>query len=258
LDTALRVLLTNDDGIDAPGLRALELALASRPEVEVWTVAPAKEMSTCSHGMTINRPLFVRQLDERRFAVEGTPADCTYFALFGCLPERPQVVLSGVNQGPNLGADVIYSGTVAGAREAFNRGVSGVAVSLVEGREFDAAASSAVQVALEVAQLDRSEPLLLNLNYPAGQFAGPRLAPQGLRDYPEAVVSREIPGRGGRYYWLGGPLVSDHLVPGSDGWLISRGVASATLLTTDQTDRAAMQGAAERFAFLEPAKEESR
>jgi 5'-nucleotidase len=255
LSDRIRVLLTNDDGVDAPGLRALEQALAARGGVEVWTVAPAVEMSTCSHSMTINRPLFARERGERRIAVEGTTADCVYFGLFGCLPERPHVVVSGVNAGPNLGDDVIYSGTVAGAREAFNRGVSGVAVSLVEGDRFGAAAQSAAGIAIEVAGLDGADPLLLNLNYPGGEFSGPRLAPLGSRNYPEAVVSREIPGRGGRYYWLGGPLVSDHQVPGSDGWLIARGVASATLLTTDQTDHAATRDAAARFAFLEPAEE---
>ena len=253
-----RVLLTNDDGIDAPGLRALERAFEAIEGVEVWTVAPAAEMSTCSHSMTITRPLFAREIGERRVAVSGTTADCVYFGLFGVLPERPHVVVSGINAGPNLGQDVIYSGTVAGAREAFNRGVRGVSVSLVEGREFDAAAKSAAQIALAVAQLDGNDPMLLNLNYPGGAFGGPRLAPLGSRDYPEAVVTRDIPGRGGRYYWLGGPLVSDHLVPGTDGWLIEKGVASATLLTTDQTDHAAMQGAAERLEFLEPAKEASR
>jgi len=250
------VLVTNDDGIAAPGLVALERALAAEPGVEVWTVAPAVEMSTCSHGMTINRPLFARRIGERRFAVEGTPADCVYFGLFGCLPARPHVVVSGVNAGPNLGCDVIYSGTVAGAREAFVRGVNGVAVSLVEGGAFDAAAGNAAEVALAVARLEGGEPVLLNLNYPAGAFSGPRLAPLGSRDYPEAVVAREVPGRGGSYYWLGGPLVSDKQVPGTDGWLISRGVASATLLTIDQTDHAAMRGAAERLGFLAPAEED--
>lgn len=255
MDAGIRVLVTNDDGIDAPGLRALEKALVELPGVEVWTAAPAAEMSTCSHSMTINRPLFARQVAERRFAVEGTTADCVYWALFGCLPERPAVVLSGVNQGPNLGSDVIYSGTVAGAREAMLRGVHGVSASLVEGREFEAAARSAARIAVQLARLDVPGPLLVNLNYPAGAFEGPRLAPLGQRDYPEAVVGREIPGRGGRYYWLGGPLVSDRGVPGTDGWLISRGLASATLLTTDQTDGPAMSRAAELLPFLAPAEE---
>jgi 5'-nucleotidase len=255
VDAELRVLLTNDDGIDAPGLGALERSLASRPGIEVWTAAPAREMSTCSHSMTIARPIFARQIGERRFAVEGTTADSVYFAIFGPLAERPHVVISGVNQGPNLGTDVFYSGTVAGAREAVMRGVHGVSVSLVEGTEFAAPARSAADVALELARLDLEHPLLLNLNYPVGDFSGPRLAPLGQRTYPEEVVRREIPGRGGSYYWLGGPLVADRLVPYTDGWQVERGVATATLLAMDQTDVAAMATAAERLPFLQPAEE---
>jgi 5'-nucleotidase len=252
LDAASIILLTNDDGVDSPGLQALERAFSAFSELEVWTAAPAVEMSTCSHQMTINRPLFTRQLAERRMAVTGTTADSVYFAMFGWLPRRPRVVLSGVNAGPNLGTDVIYSGTVAGAREAVMRGVHGVAVSLVEGREFEPAARDAARIAAQLAALDSTEPLLLNLNYPPGRFEGPRLAPLGQRDYPEAVVGREVPGRGGRYFWLGGPLVQDRLIPQSDGWLISEGVASATLLTMDQTDHQAMETVAERLPFLTP------
>jgi 5'-nucleotidase len=231
-----RVLLTNDDGISALGLTALERAFSALPDVDLWVVAPDRGRSTCSHGMTISRPIFTEDLGPKRVAVDGLPADCVYFALFGLMPERPDVVVSGINQGANLGRDVIYSGTVAGAREAAILGVNGISVSLVEGTDFDRVAKNAADLALALAKLRMSPALLLNVNYPAGDFKGPRLAPLGERYYPMVVRKRisELTGR--PYYWLGGPAVKDKLVPGTDGWLISKGQASATWLALDQTD----------------------
>jgi 5'-nucleotidase len=192
--------------------------------------------------MTLDRPVVAAPRGERRFAVSGLPADCVYLALFGLLPRRPDVVVSGVNRGPNLGTDVVYSGTVAGAREAVIRRVHGVAASLVAGDDFERAASSAAEIALALAALS-GPARLLNLNYPDGPFAGPVLAPLGEREYPEEVARRgEIDGRGVEYT-LGGPPVRDRAVPGTDGWLIANGSASATFLGVDQTDRGALDGA---------------
>ena len=238
--TAILVLLTNDDGIDAPGLKALARAFERQPDVEVWTVAPDSERSTCSHGMTLHRPVFSKKVGERRIALSGLTGDCVYFGMFKCLPKRPDVVISGINRGPNLGGDVVYSGTVAGAREAVIRGVHGVAASLVSGDDFEPVARSVVEIGLQVAGLPVGVPRLLNLNYPPGDFEGPRFAYLGQRSYPEEVERRVVPISGRDYYWLGGPPVRDQLLEGSDGWLIDRGVASATLLSTDQTDREAM------------------
>ncbi|MCU0663748.1 MAG: 5'/3'-nucleotidase SurE [Myxococcota bacterium] len=228
------VLLTNDDGIGAAGLLALERAFAGQDGVETWTVAPARGQSTTSHGMTLYRPVFVEEMCERRFAVEALPSDCVYLALFGLLPRMPAVVLSGINRGANLGQDVIYSGTVAAAREAVVRGVHGIAASLVHGSSYEAAARSARDVTLAVLACSSPSPLLLNLNYPEGEFQGPQLAPLGQRRYPWVVDRRVSPG-GSAYYWLGGPAVLDEEVPGSDGWLVGRGIASATPLQLDQT-----------------------
>jgi 5'-nucleotidase len=228
------VLLTNDDGIDAEGLRALEEEFSQVEEVETWTVAPDRGQSTTSHGMTLYRPVFAQQRSERRFAVDALPADCVYLALFGLLPRRPDIVLSGINRGPNLGQDVIYSGTVAAAREAVVRGIHGVAASLVHGSDYRAAARSARKITIAALASDSQSPLLLNLNYPAGDFTGPKLAPLGQRRYPWVVDLRTSP-NGSTYYWLGGPAVHDEEVPGSDGWLVSQGIASATPLQLDQT-----------------------
>jgi 5'-nucleotidase len=239
-------LLTNDDGIDAPGLIALERAFAARADVEVWTAAPDGERSASSHGMSLDRPLFAREVGERRIALSGLPADCVYFALFGWLPRRPDVVVAGINRGPNLGSDVIYSGTVAGAREAVVRGVHGLAASLVSGDEFDAVAPRTVELALELAGTDDSRPRLLNLNFPGPRFTGPELAPLGGRVYPELVERRVIPISGRAYHWLGGPPVRDRLVEGSDGWLIDRGIAALTPLALDQTDHQVLERMAAR------------
>ena len=238
--TGILVLLTNDDGIEAPGLRALERAFARRPDVETWIVAPDSERSTCSHGMTLHQPIFTKEVGERRIALSGLTADCVYFGMFDCLPRRPSVVISGINRGPNLGEDVIYSGTVAGAREAVVRGVHGVAASLVSGDDFERVANSVVEIGLLVARLPVSVPRLLNLNYPAGDFKGPQFAYLGQRSYPEEAERRVVPISGRDYYWLGGPPVRDKLIEGTDGWLVDKGVASATLLSTDQTDKEAM------------------
>ena len=236
--TARTVLITNDDGVDAEGLAALRDALEAIAGVEVWVCAPDAPRSACGHGMTLARPVAAVELGPRRFALGGLPADCVYTALFGLMPRRPDVVISGLNRGPNLGTDVVYSGTVAGAREAVIRGVHGVAASLVSGEEYGAAAASAVAIALDLARLE-GPPRLLNLNYPAGTFAGPAVAPLGVRLYPEEARRLVDPATGAISYLLGGPPVVDARAPGTDGWLVSRGVASATFLTIDQTDRGA-------------------
>ena len=177
-----------------------------------------------------------------RFAVGGLPADCVYLALFGLMPTRPDVVISGVNHGPNLGTDVVYSGTVAGAREAVIRRVHGVSASLVEGEDYAPAAKSAAGIALALAA-SGEPPRLLNLNYPGPSFDGPELAPLGERSYPEEVRPRVDPATGETRYGIGGPPPRDRCVEGTDGWLIARGVASATFLGVDQTDREAQSAA---------------
>jgi len=230
----LRVLVTNDDGIDAEGLGALLEALEATGELDVWCVAPLQQRSACSHGMTLDRPIFAERRSPRRFATSGLTADCVYFGMFGCMPAKPDVVVSGINRGPNLGTDVIYSGTVAGAREAAVRGVHGIAISLVDGDDFEPVARHAAPLAVELASSGSERPVVLNLNYPAGGFDEMRTGSLGRRRYPLTVEERLSPGRGDRYYWLGGPPVEDERVEGSDGWLISKGIASATFLSTDQ------------------------
>jgi 5'-nucleotidase len=249
----ITILITNDDGIETPGLLALEAALAAAG-AEPWVAAPAAERSTCSHGMTLGRPLSIARAGPRRFAVDGTPADCVYWALFCGLIPRPVAVVSGINRGANLGSDVIYSGTVAGAREAAIRGVHGVSSSLVDGDDFAAAAAAVAELALRVARGPAAPARLLNLNFPGGSFAAVRPGHLGRRIYPEVVETRPSPRGGEPSHFLGGPPVEDGLEPGSDGWLVAHGFASATALTLDQTDHETMR-APDWLALLAPRTE---
>ncbi len=236
MDETFRVLLTNDDGIDAPGIRALRDAFLSRPDTEVFVVAPDMERSTCSHGMTLGRPVKVVETEPNVFSVAGLPADCVFLAKNVLLDQLPHVVVSGINRGANLGSDVIFSGTVAGARQAALMGMYGIAASLTEGDDFDIAARMTVEIAATVASLADTSPLVLNLNFPAGAPRGIQFGPLGQRRYPQLAKASpgEVPGT--TFYQLGGPDVRDALIPGSDGWLVAHDIASATLLTCDQTD----------------------
>ena len=250
------VLLTNDDGINAPGIRALERAFKENyPEAELWTVAPNKGRSTSSHAMNLARPVFVYDKGKRRIAVDGFPADCVYLALYGLMDHPPDVVVSGINAGANLGKDVIYSGTVACAREGAIRGIHGVAASLVNGEEYEPAAKNVAEIAMAVAAQPKKPVILLNLNYPGPDFDGPRLARLGVRKYPHIVSKRAAPLTKASYYWLGGPPIQDEHIPGTDSWLIHRGVASATPLLLDQTDNEGMADGQTLLPFIDPAKE---
>ena len=239
----LRVLLTNDDGIHAPGIAALSEAFHQAGGFDVWTVAPDRERSTCSHGMTLGTPVSVLRTAPQAFAVGGLPADCVFIAKHGLLPSPPTVVVSGINRGANLGSDVIFSGTAAGARQAALMGMHGIAVSLVEGDDYSISAEMTVQLVQRNASRLPETPLLLNINFPAGRPAGIRLSTLGKRNYPQTLFpERPFDGERGAFR-LGGPDVKDSLLPGSDGLLIHRGIASATLLSVDQTDNPRMQDA---------------
>jgi len=233
----MRVLLSNDDGVDAPGLAALARAL--EPHGEVWTVAPASEQSAKSHSLTMHRPLRVTQRGERRFAVTGTPADAVYLALHHLLPEPPDVVISGINRGANLGYDVHYSGTVAAAREACLQGCLALAVSAHshdgEGPSFEAGGAYALQVARQLLAHGLPDGHFLNLNVPARRAPrGLRVAALGRRRYQHAVDRRTDP-RGAPYYWIGGPHLAFEGPDDSDGACIDAGYAALTVLSADPT-----------------------
>jgi len=212
----VRILLTNDDGIHARGLEALTEAVKDLGEVEV--IAPEQEQSAASHSLSLHRPLRVRQHGPGRRSVDGTPADCVYLALHHLLRDaRPDLVLSGINHGPNLATDVFYSGTVAAAREAALAGLPAVAFSLVAFKAFDF--SHAAAFARRVVQAHQARPLppgmLLSVNVPQGAPAGATLTSLGRHSYGSDVSEKDDP-RGRPYFWIGGTSYGYEKLPGTD------------------------------------------
>lgn len=232
-------LLSNDDGYDSPGLVALAEALAESFDVVV--VAPLYEQSATSHSLSLHRPLRARLIDERpgywRYAIDGTPADCVYLALHTgtrFLPRRPDVVLSGINRGLNLGQDAFYSGTVAAAREGALRGIPALAVSARSTKNLADSTRLAVALATRLWRTCAGRSILFGLNVPAewnGQLKVVRL---GKRLYDEVVEIRCDP-RGGEYFWLGGPDVRHEVDPGSDTEAHDAGFATLSALQLDLT-----------------------
>jgi len=237
------ILLSNDDGVMAPGLSALADVLADMADVMV--VAPDRERSAASHSISLDHPLRVTQIRSNVYAVDGTPVDCVYLALLHLVPRKPDLCLSGINNGFNLGSDVFYSGTVGAAVEATLRGIRAIAVS-VERRwpqDFAPAAGFVRRLAQEVlaqGPLAIESGTLLNLNLPAGPVRGFRLTSMGKRLYRDQVDVREDL-RGRPYYWIGGPEEKGEDEPASDSHAVQSGLASITPLSLDLTHRPALQ-----------------
>ncbi len=239
-----RILITNDDGYDSGGLRAL--VKAARGLGELWVVAPATEMSAIGHAVTLTRPMRVRRVGERRFKVSGTPTDCVFVAVGELMPEPPDLVLSGVNRGGNLAVDVTYSGTVGAAFEGALRGIPSVAVSLDAFRDcvFEPAAEIGVEVARELLLRGLPEGVLLNVNVPPlprDEIRGVIPAPLGHRRYSQDLLERRDP-RGNPYLWISGTDVTDQPIPGTDCIEVKRGYATVTPIQVDWTDGAALEG----------------
>ncbi|MAY80035.1 MAG: 5'/3'-nucleotidase SurE [Deltaproteobacteria bacterium] len=236
-------LLTNDDGLDAPGLASMWKALqGTRSGV---AVAPSSEQSGASHSLTMKDVIRVHGRGEGRWAVDGTPVDCVYLALHKLCSEEPTLVVSGINKGANLGDDVFYSGTVGAAREAALNGVPSLAVSLdmtpfgngPPGPHFDTAAAIALRVIEQLQNRTLPPNTFLNLNVPNCQLSdvgGLEICALGRRHYEPEVETRRDP-RGGEYFWIGGTPLGERMGRGTDGWWISKGVATLTLLGLDNT-----------------------
>ncbi|HHY92301.1 MAG TPA: 5'/3'-nucleotidase SurE [Firmicutes bacterium] len=237
------VLVTNDDGIEAAGLQALVRELALHHHVAI--VAPDRERSASGHAITMDRPLRARQVAHPAglaWAVSGTPGDCVKLALGALLPQRPDVVISGINRGPNLGTDVFYSGTVAAAVEGVFAGLPALAVSLAA-YDSDSDYSVASRVARSVAQRFVQKPalaqILLNINIPAlpiTKIKGVSITRLGIRRYRETFETRQDP-RGQTYYWLvGEPMADADLSRDTDIAAVAEGRISITPLRLDLTD----------------------
>lgn len=236
-------LLANDDGFRAQGLNALRAALL--PHADVIVCAPDSEQSASSHSLSLHRPLRLSVHGDGIFSVDGTPADCVYTAFFAgdrILPRRPDLVLSGLNHGANLGDDVFYSGTVAAAREGALRGVPALALSAGLDTDRAAAASEAAQIALALYRSQPTGPLLLNVNIPPGTAWVKRATRLGGRFYTDEVEFRKDP-RGREYLWLGGPGVEHRPVAGSDTEAYDAGEIGLTPLVLDLWATTGMQHA---------------
>ncbi len=226
------ILISNDDGYRANGINALRRALSEFAEVLVC--APEIEQSATSHALSVHRALRLFEPAPGVFSVDGTPADCVYIALHGktrILPRWPDMVVSGVNHGVNLGDDVFYSGTVAAAREAALKGIPALAVSTPHDADMDVASALAARIVQATLLRPITAPLLLNLNVPKG-YTELRAARLGRRIYHDEVDFRRDP-RGREYMWLGGPSAESEALPGSDTEAFDAGVASITPLSLD-------------------------
>jgi 5'/3'-nucleotidase len=236
-----RILVTNDDGIHSDGLQILERALKELGDV--YVVAPMSEMSGASHSLTLARPLRIRQLDDRHWSIDGTPTDCVTLALNKILPEdeRPDICVSGINHGGNLGDDATYSGTVAGALEASILGVPGIALSLVARDNFDFSQSAAIAVtaARKVLEEGLPEGTLLNINIPQGEIKGVRVTRQGIKN-ARPVITEHIDPRGKPYFWIGEEYFSTNSAEGTDYNAVELGYVSVTPLRSDMTDHQAL------------------
>jgi 5'-nucleotidase len=237
----VRILLTNDDGIHSEGLTVVEEAL--REVGDVYTVAPASEMSGASHSLTLARPLRIRQIDERHWTVDGTPTDCVTLALNRILSEeeRPDICVSGINHGGNLGDDASYSGTVAGALEATILGVPGLAFSLVarENYDFTEAARFAVVAVRKALEEGLPEGTLLNVNVPTGEIKGVRVTRQGMKN-ARPIISEHIDPRGKAYYWIGEEYYTSGHEDGTDYSAIEQGYISVTPMRSEMTNHNAL------------------
>jgi 5'-nucleotidase len=230
-----RIVLTNDDGIGAAGLKALEQSLA--PLGEIIVVAPDREMSAASQSISLHTPLRVQTLDEHHYAVAGTPADAVILALHHLLAVKPDLVVSGINPGGNLGENVIYSGTIAAASEAVLHGVPSIAVSLASRKYLDFRAAGAFAAELAVKVLNEGLPpgVTLNVNVPRGEVRGVRLTRQSQKISQTLVREQKDP-RGRAYYWLDETVDLNQVEPDSDYAAILAGEISITPLEVDRTD----------------------
>ncbi|HAS55128.1 MAG TPA: 5'/3'-nucleotidase SurE, partial [Nitrospiraceae bacterium] len=200
------ILVTNDDGVYSPGIQILAKRLRDLDTVVI--VAPDRERSAAGHSMTLHRPLLIEEIRESVFSVNGTPTDCVNIGVKGLLKETPRLVVSGINKGPNLGDDVTYSGTVAGAIEARLLGIPSFAISLAarENFLFAEAAEVAFRTAAKIFEMGLAEGTLLNVNVPnlpLRDIQGTMITRLGKRIYHQMAVERIDP-RGKRYYWIGG------------------------------------------------------
>lgn len=231
------ILLTNDDGIHSEGLTFLMESL--RAQHEVCVVAPERERTCVGHAITLHKPLRIKEIDQNVYASNGTPADCVLLGVKAVLKRKPDLIISGINKGPNMGQDVSYSGTVAAAKEGAFLGIPSLAISINGRSHFHF--SDAIKVIETIIQVVGEKHLLappfLNINVPNiphGKMKGFMVTRLGKRIYNDTVVERVDP-RGGKYFWIGGNGECYEPLEGTDFYAVERGFISVTPLGLDAT-----------------------
>ncbi len=240
----MKILVTNDDGIHAKGIVVLAEELRKLGEVAV--IAPDRERSAVGHGLTLHHPLRAIELGPMIFAVDGTPTDCVNLGIHSLLPFRPDIVVSGINRGGNLGDDVTYSGTVSAAMEATLMGIPSFAISLVtdgSGVHYSSAAKFACRLAEIIFERQLPPDTFLNINVPDlnySEILPAMITSQGKRRY-EGLIIDKIDPRGRKYYWIGSGVQNLQYIPGSDFDVVGRGHISVTPLHIDLTNYSSME-----------------
>lgn len=245
------ILLTNDDGIRAPGLTHLAEALSGLGDVVVY--APDRQRSAVGHGVSLHHPLRVTETQHGWYMVDGTPADCVILAVRKMLGRRPDLVVSGINPGANLGDDVTYSGTVAGAFEGMLLGIPSFAISVISHAPmcYDPARRVASFVAASILETGLPEDVVLNVNIPnipMEAIEGVALTSMGRRNYQDEIVERKDP-RNGTYYWIGGAEPDHYINEGSDFEAINSNKVSITPLRRNITDYDALEQLSSSFQW---------
>ena len=252
----MRILITNDDGINAPGIYVLE-KIAAKLSDDIWIVAPAEEQSGAGHSLTLTRPLRLRQHAERRFSVTGTPTDAVMMGLKKVLDAPPDLILSGVNRGANLADDVTYSGTVSAALEGALAGIPSVALSQVYSREgagndvsFDAAEGWGEQVLRPLVDMRFAERTLINVNFPprsSREVKGIKVVRQGFHDYSRGSIVEGTDPRGFAYFWFGLHGIEHTSGHDTDLEAVADGYVSVTPLQLDFTHHGSLASLAQRY-----------
>ncbi|MGY2050606.1 5'/3'-nucleotidase SurE [Methylobacterium sp. JK268] len=241
----MRILVTNDDGIHAPGLKVLE-EIARELSDDVWVVAPETDQSGVSHSLSLNDPLRLRQVSDQRFAVKGTPSDCVIMGVRHILKERgPDLVLSGVNRGQNVAEDVTYSGTIAGAMEGTILGVRSIALSQAYGAagrahvKWQTAAHHGARTVRRILEAGIEPGILVNVNFPDCEpdaVEGLSVVAQGIRNQQLLAVDERLDGRGNPYFWLAFARARFEPANGTDLKAIAENRIAVTPLRLDLTD----------------------
>lgn len=251
----MRILLTNDDGIHAPGFAVLE-EIARSISDDVWVCAPAEEQSGAGHSLTLHHPVRLRELGERRYSVTGTPTDSVMLGLRTVLKDRqPDLILSGVNRGANLADDITYSGTASAAMEGALAGIRSIALSQVLERDtdheqFEAARRFGPEVVKRLVDAPFGDRTFINVNFPplpAEKVKGIRAVRQGFHDYSRGSVVEGRDPRGMKYYWFGLYAMEHTLDHGTDLEAIDEGYVSVTPLQLDLTQHSLLSVIGERF-----------